>query len=450
VSGSLYQVRAYNVNHSCDVSGFLEAYRCMLQKAVDEVWGRIRWVERRQKNYYLVRQKGKKKIKKCYYVKRLIPRIPSEGSFKHHYLRNLLLKEWNYSKHYVDSAIKQAYSILKSWRKNYLKGRRSRRKPKVKKRFVRIKETLYSYRNGKIRVSIKPYEEYLEFDISKAWFWSRVPKDAEMGELILNKKHLTITFRFKQAKAEPKDMIAWDCNEKSLDGFNPKIGWIKIDLTGLFHTHRVYELKRKRLQSLASKKPSLRRILTKYSNREKNKVRDFLHKLTTFLAKEFKEHIHGFESLKKETMFNRSKTHNRNVAKSDWKTTVMLMSYKSSIKFLNPHNSTKECSRCGELNEALKGASYKCKFCGLKINRQLNASINLYLQMEGLSPSPKLFDELMKGWSGFTQTGEKANEDSNEPKRSPRLMNPKRNIPAVMFRYVSQNPFPKIFGSSKT
>jgi len=61
-------------------------------------------------------------------------------------------------------------------------------------------------------------------------------------------------------------------------------------------------------------------------------------------------------------------------------------------------------------------------------------------KMEGVSPSPKLFDELMRGWSGFTQTGEKANEDSNEPKRSPRLMNPKRNIPTIMFRYVSQNP----------
>jgi len=109
------------------------------------------------------------------------------------------------------------------------------------------------------------------------------------------------------------------------------MGWIKADLTELFHIHRNYELKRKRLQSLTSKKPLLRRILVKYSKREENKVRDFLHKLTTFLAKEFKEYIHGFESLEKERMFNRSKTHNRNVAKSDWKTIVRLMNYKSSI-----------------------------------------------------------------------------------------------------------------------
>jgi len=58
------------------------------------------------------------------------------------------------------------------------------------------------------------------------------------------------------------------------------------------------------------------------------------------------------------------------------------------------------------MDNASKGAIYECK-CGLRINRQLNAAINLYLQMEGLSPSPKLFNELMKRWSWFNLTGEK-------------------------------------------
>jgi hypothetical protein len=48
--------------------------------------------------------------------------------------------------------------------------------------------------------------------------------------------------------------------------------------------------------------------------------------------------------------------------------------------------------------------------------------------MEGLPPTPKLFDELMKGWSGFTLTGEEADEGSNELKRSPRLLNPKSYV----------------------
>jgi hypothetical protein len=45
-SGSLYQFRAYNVKHDYNVNEFLEAYRLLLQKAVDEVWVKIRWIEK--------------------------------------------------------------------------------------------------------------------------------------------------------------------------------------------------------------------------------------------------------------------------------------------------------------------------------------------------------------------------------------------------------------------
>ena len=67
----------------------------------------------------------------------------------------------------------------------------------------------------------------------------------------------------------------------------------------------------------------------------------------------------------------------------------------------------------------------ECRKCGLRVDRQLNAAINLYLQMEGLPPTPRLFEELMRGWSGFTLTGEEADEGSNELERGPKLMNPK-------------------------
>ncbi|MEM3531443.1 MAG: hypothetical protein QXD42_06610 [Nitrososphaerales archaeon] len=46
MSRSSYQVRAYNVNHGYEVSNFLEMYRLMLQRAVDEIWDRIRWVKK--------------------------------------------------------------------------------------------------------------------------------------------------------------------------------------------------------------------------------------------------------------------------------------------------------------------------------------------------------------------------------------------------------------------
>ncbi|MEM3537767.1 MAG: hypothetical protein QXG30_04785 [Candidatus Korarchaeum sp.] len=110
-------------------------------------------------------------------------------------------------------------------------------------------------------------------------------RGGELGELILKERYLTITFKFKEREEKTIGKIAWDCNLKSLDGFNPKLGWIRIDLGELLHIHRVYELKRKRLQSKASKKPSLKRILAKYSRRERDRAKDFVHKLTTSLSR---------------------------------------------------------------------------------------------------------------------------------------------------------------------
>jgi len=37
--------------------------------------------------------------------------------------------------------------------------------------------------------------------------------------------------------------------------------------------------------------------------------------------------------------------------------------------------------RCGWHNKDLNGAVFECKECGLRINRQLNAAINLYMRM---------------------------------------------------------------------
>ena len=62
----------------------------------------------------------------------------------------------------------------------------------------------------------------------------------------------------------------------------------------------------------------------------------------------------------------------------------------------------------------------------MKMDGQLNAA--MYIQMEGLSPGPKLFEGLMKPWSGFTLTGEEADEGSSELGRSPRLVNPKSYV----------------------
>ncbi|MEM3809083.1 MAG: zinc ribbon domain-containing protein, partial [Thermoproteota archaeon] len=61
--------------------------------------------------------------------------------------------------------------------------------------------------------------------------------------------------------------------------------------------------------------------------------------------------------------------------------------------FVDAYGTSKTCSRCGYYNKDLRGASiFKCPNCGLIIDRQKNASINIwktFLRMWGVMGSPR-------------------------------------------------------------
>jgi len=382
-----YKIVSYKVKHNYRIGDFLLSYRSLLQKAIDIIWDNITWVEKWEKKLV---ENGKKKTRRYYYVRRLIPVIPKTREFKN-WLRNEMLRDWVYASHYVDSAIKVAYSILKSWKRNYVKGERKRKKPVVKKLFVRVKETLYTYKNGKIRVTVVPRKQYLEFDLAKAWFKSRV-EGLELGELILTRSELIITFRKPIEKKNHAECIGWDSNLFSLDGFSPKYGWIKIDLSKLYHIHRVHEIKRKIVQSVASRKFMVKGKVFRHGEREKNRAKDYVHKLTTTLTRMFPNVVHGFEDLNKAGMFNDLREHNRDIAKQNWKQIVSFMSYKSEIKLVDPRNTSSTCPRCGgKMIKLQEGQAVRCSRCGLELDRQLCGAINVYLKMCGFPQSPSVF-----------------------------------------------------------
>ena len=107
MQGNSYRILSYKVKHGYDLRGFLSSYRHLLQRAIDAIWEGIEWKKRER---------------------RLIPIIPKSREFRKA-LRDNLLRNWDFASHYVDSAIKTAYSIMNSWKRNYIKGKRRRTKP---------------------------------------------------------------------------------------------------------------------------------------------------------------------------------------------------------------------------------------------------------------------------------------------------------------------------------
>jgi len=65
-----------------------------------------------------------------------------------------------------------------------------------------------------------------------------------------------------------------------------------------------------------------------------------------------------------------------------------------TIQYINPKNTSRTCSRCGYINGNLKEKKIlECENCGLKINRDLNAAINIGMALCGSgSGLPKVED----------------------------------------------------------
>ena len=48
------------------------------------------------------------------------------------------------------------------------------------------------------------------------------------------------------------------------------------------------------------------------------------------------------------------------------------------VEFVNPKNTSQECSNCGEIvKKSLAQRVHKCPFCGLIMDRDQNAAINI-------------------------------------------------------------------------
>ncbi len=104
------------------------AYRNALNSMITDIWNSIEWKDKRIRR--------KKQI-------RIIPFYNRSNEFKKR-LRDKHLENWPFAAHWVDSALKTAYSIIDSWRRNYVKGKRKGNKPAARGLFLRVKQTLPS------------------------------------------------------------------------------------------------------------------------------------------------------------------------------------------------------------------------------------------------------------------------------------------------------------------
>jgi putative transposase len=263
---------------------------------------------------------------------------------------------------------------------------------------------------------MKPHE-YLEVSWRGTWFEKRV-EEWLVGEVTLKDDRIIIPFK-NHKLVKVMDVIGWDSNELELTGYTPRTGFIHLDLRPLQSMKIVYERKKAIAQSKGKRK-----LYEKYVRRERNRVRDFINKLSSQLIRTFPNTLHIFEDLEKEDMIGKGrvgKGRRKRNARTPWKTIHRKISEKAPIARVPARNTTKTCSQCRFKVRDLRGQEFECPRCGLKMDRQKNAAVNIrrrYLEGGGRGrgkhrmrgfPHRDELEETMKVdlWAGVTQSGQR-------------------------------------------
>ena len=138
----------------------------------------------------------------------------------------------------------------------------------------------------------------------------------------------------------------------------------------------------------SSNRKKAKKRLAIVHERVRNIRRDFLHKLSHKLVRSHSLIV--LEDLASQKMAENA--HGKSINDAGWNEFISMLSYKaesagSRIILVNPENTTKECSRCGTLTaKELSERRHECPSCGLSMDRDHNAAINILQRATGGMP----------------------------------------------------------------
>ena len=132
----------------------------------------------------------------------------------------------------------------------------------------------------------------------------------------------------------------------------------------------------------SSNRKKAKKRLAIVHERVRNIRRDFLHKLSRKLVRSHS--LLALEDLASQEMAEMN--YGKSINDAGWSEFISMLSYKaesagSRVILVNPKNTSKECSDCGTLvSKTLWERQHDCPSCGLSIERDLNAAINILVR----------------------------------------------------------------------
>ncbi len=336
-------------------------------------------------------------------------------------LRKAVYEEWKkrwypkYHTHYCHSSCRIATAILKNFRKRKRKGLAYKNKPEIKKEFIKLEEMLFEFGGDRVKIVTSP-RKWITVNLVIAEYhrtfieaWKR--GELDIGEIIIKKDFVIIPFKKIFKPRETTATMTIDINEKNVtysifDKDGKVIKTVRLDIYKVKRIHDEYSKKRQKIQKKLAKKPiKMRKILKKYSGREKRRVENFLHKVSKIIVREAEKYnakiiMENLNNLRN-TINKTNKNLRRRLNRWNFRKLQLFIEYKAKwnnlpVKYSNAEYTSRLCPICGyELNPNGQRL-LKCNICNKIFDRDVTATLNLFKSECGEPRSPRtLPDEVL-------------------------------------------------------
>jgi putative transposase len=302
-----------------------------------------------------------------------------------------LSRDHSVYKQYIPSAFEVALGALKAYRRRVREGKKSS-PPYVRRPILKAENQSYRLdrETGRLRIPVRG-REFVELDLPLTEWHRTFLRDPSwrLGSLTVVPGKVILVMRGDAPKLyEPSAAIALDTNEDSLDGVAGNTFGLKLVSASLGGVRRVQATHFRRRRRLSRKKAHdwrvARRLLDREGRRERNRVRQRLHRVSKGLVKAAKAHRAAIvlENLTLRSAGGRSRRTKRRL--SSWPRGELhrQIEYKAALAGVplikvHPAWTSKTCPVCGARRRDRVGQDFVCEMCDWEMDRQHNAGLNI-------------------------------------------------------------------------
>jgi len=294
-------------------------------------------------------------------------------------------------KQYIPSAFGVALAALKVYRRRIRMGKGTTT-PFMRRLMLKAENQSYQFdrETGRLRIPLRGREGVQLHLTLSDWHRSFLSDPSwGLGSLTVVPGKIIIVVRKETPKPyRAKAAIALDTNEDSLDGI-VAAGDINraatLPLGGVRRVQAVHFSKRRRIARKKSSDRRVRRILLqREGRRERDRVRQRLHRISKTLVRFAKTRRAAIvlENLTIRGAGGRSRKMNRRLSSWPRGEIHRQIEYKAALEGVpvikvNPQWTSKTCPVCGARRRDRVGKDFVCLACDWEMDRQINAGLNI-------------------------------------------------------------------------